>query len=366
MIVKTNQKTIPAKPAYLFLALTVALVMTGCASGEAPDVLPDAPAAEMRFEARGISRASVTTDLTAAPFVVYGDKKYQSASSTIKMMEHMPVTYSASEGKWLHEDTYHWYPSHEHTFVAIHPAGAVTTSDPSHLYSASQLTFSYTLPSSRADMADILVATHRRFYEDERKLVEVDDAGNGIYKNETSPVSFNFRHVMSLINVAARFSDDMAPGAYIQFLKLELSGFATKATFSVVPASRQSNSQTDDNVVEVSAQEGVAVAPLTIGFPSPARITSRGDYVNLFADNDAIIMLPQTFADDSDARFILSYTINDDPEVKQISLPLMGKTWESGKSYVYRFTLDRTGLHLDTTTITGWDVTDLGNTDLYE
>lgn len=344
-----------AKQIYLFLLFSAAMLLSSCSSDSSDDRAVIGKGPELSFDVSDLSRASVTNSINH--FVVYGDINHQANNILVPVLLFNKTLVEYKDGSWCYEGTQHWLPKYEHSFVAISPS-SVLKSDNSPRYLNSQLSFTYTLPSDRNDVTDILVATHRRLYKDNI----IPD--QNVTANDATPVTFKFSHLLSLINIASKFDDEMNPEAYIQFRKLELSGFTTKVSCNILPASRESNDQTDDNVLGFNAED-IATAPLTIVFPDPVKIFNRRDYVNLLDANDAIMMLPQAFAADSDAKIRLSYTVNDDPTVRQIFLPLSGKTWESGKSYNYRFTLDRTGLHLDTTTITDWEVLNVGNIDLY-
>lgn len=254
---------------------------------------------------------------------------------------------------WYYDNTSYWFPKYEHSFVAICPLSVLETGN-NPRYSNSRLSFTYTIPTSggTGDASDIIAATHRRFYD----LPE--DSFVIVAKNR---VTLKFAHILSLINFAPALNDNiMDEDEYIMFHKMELSGVKTKAEFNILPASRQSNDQTDDMVIDVTGHEG-GETDFTIGFAEPIKVVNGRENVS-FEDKDAIIMLPQTFAADSDAKITFYYTVNDGTTIKQIYLPLKNmQKWEPGKRYTYKFTIDRTGLHSEETTITDWEALDAGN-----
>lgn len=339
---------------HTLIPLSAGLMLISCSSDE-----PDVSGCEMKFDISTVSRAAVTTagNITENPFAVFGymvpSKSADIPSARTIIYNNTPVTYVNSA--WMTEETQYWYNDHVHSFVAIHPASAVNRSDANPQYSDA-LSFTYTLPSDITQTTDILAATHRRQYNDLRKY---DEDGN-LIGGEAAPVSLRFGHLMSQINIAPALNDNiMNDEEFIQFRKVELARFKTKATFNITPALLLTSDQTDDRVVDVTGQE--AEGYFLIEFTDPKKIVNGQDNVCLFDNNDAIIMLPQTFAADSEAEFILSYTINNDPTIKQIVLPLNSQELESGRSYTYRFTIDRSGLLFGTMTIANWELLDVGD-----
>lgn len=343
-----------SKLRHIFFLVTAGWLLSSC-STDAPDVGKIEQGSAVEFATSGVSRA-VTTNINNAgsKFVIYGDKKLKaddSGNALNVVFNNTEVEYDGAS--WKYDGLQYWFPKHEHSFVAIHPATIGSGAE----YANSRLSFVYTIPTSannevaKDDVADIIAATHRRFHDP-------DD-------NEVSNVvTLKFGHIQSLINFAAAFDDNyLNETEFIKLKKLELSGFKTKATFSILPASLFTNNQTDDRVNDVTGQE--ADGHMTIEFAEPVTVANNRAHVGLFDDNDAIIMLPQAFAADSDAHVTISYTINDDPTVKQVSLQLMNQKWESGKSYTYRFTINRRGLLPETTTITDWEVLPVGNIDAH-
>lgn len=343
-----------SKQNYLyFLSILIACLASSC--------VPDTPGsedadrgAELSFAASDLTRASVTTSLDQ--FAVYGDMKLPGSNNATPFVMFNKTKVEYKNDNWFYDGTQYWFPKHEHSFVAVSPLSVLDT-DNNPQYSNSRLSFTYTIPTTDGNLSDknavpdILAATHRRLYIPEDDIV-----------NNT--VAFRFGHMMSLINIAPALNDNiMDKEEYIEFRKLELTGFKTKATFKILPASRLSYNQTDDWDMAVTDQEGEA--NLTIEFAEPKKVINNGENVKLFDENDAIIMLPQVFSSDSQAKIILTYTINNETETRQISSPLKLLEWEPGKGYTYRFTLDRTGLLFGTTTITDWEVMNAANIDAH-
>lgn len=326
---------------YLFLLLSSACLLYSCAS-ETPSPEPG-KSREVAFDVSDNTRASITTELNE--FAVFGDMKFPAndAADPSVLFNNTKVEYI--NGKWTHGTVQYWFPQHEHSFVAIAPS-AVLSPDNNPEYKNSQLSFSYTMPTSgydnsvnHNDVSDILYATHRRLYDS-------NDVNSTIY--------FRFNHLMTLINIAPALSNKaFGADTYIQITKIEFTGLKNNATFKIQPAERLSNSQTDDRVIEVTDHEGETT--MTIEFAEPKKIMNLAAGVSLFDANDAIIMLPQTFAADSQAEIIFTYTQNGDPEEATITCPLKLFNWEPGRSYTYKFTYNGLRLTLSETDIANWE-----------
>lgn len=325
------------------LLACITCLVSSCNSDTTDDMLLS-KGAEMSFNVSVLSRASVTTGIDK--FAVYGDMKVvgdnKNTTPTV-LFNNTEVVYR--DGRWIYDGIQYWIPKREHSFVAISPVSVLAT-DADPTYSDSKLSFTYALPvsggnlSSNDDVADILISTHRRYYESDKTL--------------DSKVSLTFGHILSLINIAPAFYDNsLSSDAYILFHKLKFSGVRTKARFDILPAARLSNSQTDDRVVDVNGQE---VGNFTIGLTTPVKVENNAKNVSLFADNDAVIMLPQIFAAETEAKITLFYTINGDESMKQVTIPLNNFKWESGSSYTYIFTIERTGVKLGDCEINPWNV----------
>lgn len=335
-----------AKLTYTFFLSCAACLVSACSS-DAPENPEVSKGAELSFAVADLSRASVTSKFN--DFAVYGEMKKNAGdqANPIVIFNGTEVRYNG-EG-WRYEGTQYWYPDYEYSFVGVNPLSMVGAANTPR-YADSKLSFTYTIPTSagklqkNSDVTDIIVATHRRLYE-------TDEFVHGTI---TSAL-LRFRHILSLINIAPKLDDrDMNDGDRMYFHNMELSGFRTKATFNIQPAPRQSNPMTDDGVIEIGDYAGEA--SFTIQFPQPKELKNHGTNVKLFDDDDALIMLPQIFGTDSEAKIVLTYTINNDSQKKQLIIPLNNMRWESGASYTYKITVDRMGLKLSTTTITDWEL----------
>lgn len=136
-----------------------------------------------------------------------------------------------------------------------------------------------------------------------------------------------------------------------------MTGFSKRGTFNILPAELLSNAQTDDKVIVMSGFEDTGV--YTFEFPTPQKIDNHGDNISLFKNEDTILMLPQSFSSNTNAKLIVTYSISDSGDRLQGTLPLKNMKWEPGQSYNYNFTVSRSGLKLDDIILTPWSVSDM-------
>ncbi|MDE6485317.1 MAG: fimbrillin family protein [Duncaniella sp.] len=331
---------------YLYsIPVSMACMLASCNS-DVPGTEDMGPGAELSFTTYEPTRASETPAFDR--FAVYGDIKYQTenAQAPIVLFDKTIVEYK--NDIWSYEDTQYWVPDREHSFVAITPESILNAGSNTR-YLNSRLTYEYSIPatggnlSSNSDIDDIMVATHRRFF----KKIDVT----------TSPldtkINLKFTHILSQINFTPAFTDNhLGSDDYILFHKLEFSGVSTKALIDILPATMQSNNQTDDMVLDITSQQR---GTITLPFTTPVKVENNAINVNLFADNGSILMLPLNFEADSEAKITFYYTVNGEDLMKQVSIPLNNQKWESGRSYTYKFIIDRTGLKWENCEINPWN-----------
>lgn len=328
-------------PRFNLIASAALCIMASC-SGDDPSGLPPASDTAMEFSvgARVRSSSSDADILRLSPFSVFCDIYNSTLSAPVKLMENVPLTYNQDNNRWECSTQYYWFPSYEHSFVAVSPASVLNTVEAATGYSDSRLSFTYTLPSDRHQVIDLFAATHRRKYASTSEKADV--------------VCLQFSHLLSKINLSgALVDDDMNPDDYIDFSKIELIGFSTKGTYHITPAPLQSNQRTDDRNVDMSGISGNGY--YAIDFDTPKRLVNHGESVMFLDDSDALLILPQTFELSSDARIRLTYTIKGSEYVNTVDIPLAGNSWGIGRSYLYKFTISRWGLKLLGATIVDWE-----------
>lgn len=328
-------------PKWTYLLISIPVLASSCSS----DTIDDTGltrGAELSFKVSNISnlsRGSVANSISR--FVVYGDVKSTEEESASPVLLFNKTNVEYKNDNWTYDGIQYWIPNHEHSFVAVSPVKLMESAT-NLQYLNSKLSFDYTVPS-QSEVADILIATHRRLY-----------INNESASTSENSITFSFSHLLSLINFAPSFSDNkLSHDAYIMFHKLEFSGLTTKAHFDILPASRVSGNLTYDMEVDITGSEN---GDYSIDFTNPVRIENNAQNHKLFADDDAIILLPQAFAIDSEASITLSYTVNDDKTMNYVNIPLKELKWESGRSYTYNFSIERSGVVLGTCEINPWNV----------
>ena len=333
---------------YYISFFLVGIALASCSSTEESDAVVSC---EVSFDVGSITRASLTTssNITAKPFAVYGDMLHRDLiaknSRRTIVFNGAQVSHNGTNWVYTNSDKQYWFPYHEHSFVAIHPASVLSQSDANTNYAKSQLSFTYTLPANPDDATDILMATHRRYYS------TLEEETSGI-------VSFRFAHMLSLINIELAFDDNVRSNDYyILMHNSELSGVKTKAEINIIPAERLSGKQTNGMVYDINTQNGVS-PDYTIQFAEPVKVLNDKKYVTLLS---ALIMIPQDFADNTEAQISFSYSTKDDSSIQHIVLPLKDLKWNSGKNHTYRLLFDRTGLHPESATISPWDELSAGD-----
>lgn len=329
-----------------YILIIITFLATSCVS-EGIGEISQPTGGEMAFEVASISRGSVTTDISN--FVVFGDVKPLSSESDKTAVIFNKTNVEYKNGMWGYEGTQYWIPNNEHSFVALHP-GRIFEQDNQPLYLNSRLSFNYSIPttdgklSSPEDISDLLVATYRKVYKDTESASTFDNQ-----------ITFSFGHLFSLINLAPAFENNvLSSDDYIEIRKIEISGVKTKAQINVLPASIGYGNETYDMESEVNLQGDDDL--VEIEFSTPVEIKNNSTNVSLFDADNALIMLPQTFPVDSKAEIIMSYSVSEGTDIKQVSLPLSNLKWESGKSYFYKFTIEETGIKFDEFEIVPWGV----------
>ena len=317
--------------------VVAACAMQGCSS-DSPDVKP-AGDQEMKFVTSNDTRSAVSNIAYAgSSFALFGDMKFADNNPTV-VFNNKAVTYNGNV--WTYEGAQYWMPGHEHSFVAVYPAKVFENGAPQ--YANSKLSFTYTLPTLEGGIldkdgtSDLMASTHRRRYSD----------------GFSTTVSLTFAHLMSLVNIAPAFNDNlMSDDAYLLLHKIELTGVNTAADFEILPAALLSGSQTDDLQFEVTAKDP---GNLAIEFSEPVKMINKAGSVSLFPRENPMLMLPQAFAADSEAKIVFYYSTSEDPSTRDIDMPLSTYRWESGKSYTYKITIERSGLNVENCEITPWN-----------
>lgn len=316
---------------HIILFVTAGWLLSSCVS-DAPGGEDIVQGREVQFAVSSETRTSVTTssNIQNAPFVVYGDMKFPENTPPIVVFNDTEVRYK--DNRWTYGATQYWFPKHEHSFVALHPAGAVTSS-----YSNSTLSLTYTLPDNFRDTHDLMVATHRR------KVPE----DNPSYS--AAPVRFGFFHLLSRVNFQVK-NDGAADRVRVTEIKLE--GVDKTGTFTITPAPLSSGSeQTDDYVSfwDGISDNGSITANIRVDIP-------EDEERPLFPDDNALFVIPQP--QNKGVIMRITYTLIDagaDDEELTLTAETPIGGWEYGKVYTYSLFIEEITKEIElTVSVKNW------------
>ncbi len=283
------------KPTYHPLLTASLCLMASCAS-DVPET--PVPEDEVRFETFVTSRSTLTTNdnLRNNSFAVFGDLKSETAAASdapLCIFNNCEVKYT--DGYWKYAHAQYWFPNHEHSFVALHPANASCVS---HIqYSNNQLNFTYTSPLDDYKKAsDLLVAAHRRNYVEGQA--------------KAAPVRFRFDHILSNVNIRVSYYNPNKGARPLSVNSIAFKNIPVAATYSIAPAKLAGNFSTYDYANNLSLFEGLTITGkdnLNIEFngADARNILPDGKPYDLFSGHDALLLLPNP---DASIEMAVSYT----------------------------------------------------------
>ena len=298
---------------YSYLLSIAACLMCSCTSDDPYDDPYAAKGDEMILAVGELSRSSLTTNLNTqgSRFAIYGNMKFKDYDPTL-IFDKTIVSYN--NNRWTYGETQYWFPQHVYSFVAMHPVDPAGISDTE--YSDNRLSFTYTVPDDYKSANDLMVATHRRLYEENSS-------------SPTTPVKLMFWHIMSRINFQV---SNAGAADNLRVTKIELERVNRTGTFAITPAVLSADSrQTDDYDFSWTgiSNNGTLTADIRVDIPET-------EDRSLFPDDNALFMIPQP--DNKDVRVKITYTLidagaNDEELTLTAESPIGG--WESGKVYTY-------------------------------
>ncbi|MDE7153187.1 MAG: fimbrillin family protein [Muribaculaceae bacterium] len=311
-----------------------------------PEVPDYTTGEEMIFDVAtaSVTRASVITSLSNKSFKLFGDLNTAKVYINGEYFEGIRRIFDGTEVKYTgstcnYGTTQYWLMGQEYWFVALFPYSPQGVSDMT--YDDSKLSFTYTLPSDLNNAVDLLAATDRRKFH------------LGL---TNTTVSLKFNHLLSQINIQAALDEDLMyedddeyeasdpdyEDEFIEFHRVDIYGSKTAATFTVAPAATLSTNPATTGTVDTKLIDNGADSKLSKTFTTAKKLTNNKQLVTFFSNTDALLIIPQQFASDSEAKMVLTYTINGNTErERQIELPLAGYNWEAGKTYTYKFTVSK-------------------------
>ena len=312
-----------------------------------PEVTDYATGEEMTFDVGPSTRAIVIKkdNVTKQTFRLYGDLNTKSVYINGEYFEGLRKIFDGAQVKyqssaWNYGTAQYWLLGQEYSFVAIMPYAISGASGMT--YSNSELSFSYTLPSNLNDAVDLLAATDRRKFH--------------LGSSSLATVSFTFKHLLSQISIQIALDEDLMyvdddnyrkedpdyEDEFIEFHRVEIYGSRSAAAFTVTPGSLPADGQTSEGTIDMRLIDNDGDSKLSKPLSPARKITNNGQHVSIFSDADALLLMPQEFASDSEAKMGLTYTVNGNTgRERQIELPLAGNKWEAGKTYTFKFTVSK-------------------------
>lgn len=292
---------------------------------------------ELQFGVSEVTRASATdaSNITVSPFIVFGDMHPTSSPSFLTSILDGTVV-SHVDGSWVYSGTQYWFPDHEHSFVAVHPASVITGGN--YQYSDSRLSFSYDYPQDFRQAADILVATHRRIYEEKPK-------------KKTYPVSFRFHHLLSRIQPEVKILDPSILKCQVVITGITFKDYSSSATYNVTPAPLVGNSiQTDDG----GSDQGWVItgtSDLKFSFPEEGpgllnKVIPDNAFHKILADDDALLLLPKSTPTVMEMTYKVYEPSESNPDVynlidEQTVSQTIPTGFQAGMSYTLSLTMIR-------------------------
>lgn len=307
-----------AKLIYIYFLFIATCLASSCSADMPGDEVVNR-GAELSFEASELTRAAVTTALDK--FSVYGEMQFKDNAPTV-IFDKTEVVFDPDSEKWNYAGpTQYWFPQHLHSFVALTPVSAFEP-DSGPRYSDSKLSFTYTLPDDFKAADDLMVATHRRMYKDDRPSSSV------------LPVRFGFFHILSRIDFSVK--NDKA-SEVLRVTQIKLKGINKTGTFTVTPAAlpagREQTDDYDSSWTGIS-DEGALTANILVDI----RENETG---SLFPADNALLMIPQP--ENKDIIMEITYEQWDEGEKFEehtlaAATPIGG--WEGGKMYTYAISIE--------------------------
>ena len=319
-------------------ACAFAGLMLSCSSEDSES--PSEGAEELVFVTAEKSRAveSTTANLTSKPFALYGDVCLASGESDLTvLMNGMQATYSGASKKWDYGTALYWFPNHSHSFVALHPIEAVnsTRTVKDVKYSDGTLSFNYTHPDNYKNASDLLVATHRRQYQQVGGVTE-------------KPVSFTFEHILSVLDIRIKYNEEQAYNNWnnrIVITEVVLDGINVSGSYKVRPddlTAANARTGTDDhaesgwsNLVSGSRTfRGDVYNVWNTGHMNQYGV-NPGEFKPVFKNTDALVVLPKAAGDVKLTITFQLYVNGTYAADHTLSTVLENVEWKAGQKITY-------------------------------
>ena len=314
---------------------------------------------ELVFVTDEHSRAaeSTTGNLTQKPFALYGEVCLATGDGELtELMNGRQATYSSN--KWNYGTALYWFPNHIHSFVALHPIEAInsirTVTDVK--YNDGQLNFKYTHPQNYRNASDLLVATHRRQY-------------NQVMGKSEAPVSFTFEHILSVLDIRVAYWEELAysnQNNRIQITEITLDGVNVSGSYSVRPddlTSANARSGTDGHKVSGWSKltsGSISFKGVATGHNNQYDKDKASNQVfnRVFQNNDAFIVLPKDTGDVKLTMTFMLFVNGTYAADHTLSTTLENAKWEAGQRIIYNLRVSVGEILQGGCTYENWNIID--------
>ena len=285
---------------YSIYALGAACIIGGCTSETPGDQTEGKQEVEFTTDKGTRSAVTTTQNLTGKGFAVYSDIKSLPATADTHssiICDKEQVAYQS--GRWKYGRSIYWFPSHQHSFVALHPYEAIGTNAGGKTtvtnvkYEDGTLSFSYTHPDDYKNASDVLVATHRRNY--------IAELGK-----KADPVNFTFEHTMAVLDIVAKYTEPLVYGNQnnrIEIQNVTLENINISGNYSIRPDEltegndRTSTHDATGNWTDLKSGSRSFKGTSYNGIVNTENRTDVIPYRRLYSNSDEFIVLPKEKGD---------------------------------------------------------------------
>ena len=318
-------------------ACALAGLMVSCSSEDSEPTYPASE--ELVFVTAQQTRTAVSTtaNLTAKPFALYGDLRLANGEGELSvLMNGREARYTS--GKWNYGSTLYWFPNHIHSFIALHPSEAVTTTRTvtGIEYNDGQMSLTYTHPDNYRNASDLLVATHRRQY--------IQELGK-----TAKPISFTFEHILAVLDIRIKYYEELAYSNWnnrIEVTEIVLDGINVSGSYSVRPDdlnTSNANSGTDGHNVNgwrnlksgSRSFRGDTYNEWNTGHINGRYDTQFDVFKPVFKNNDALTVLPKDAGDVKLTMTFRLYVNGTYAADHTLSTVLENAEWKAGQKITY-------------------------------
>lgn len=330
------KKRVPALPVCMLFFL-----LAGCTDGMESSWEKDENA--IRFSLPSLTRSiNNLDDLKAAgEYAVWGHFIPEAGGQATLLFDKEPILYKEETDKWDYTtDERYWMPGNTYHFHALYPKDPASGTVSYSQTASGTLTineFNASQPTDGTEMTDLLYASN---------------TGIHVSTQADSPasVALSFRHLLARVKFLGYTSDrylgaDGKPDGSVRKLKIksfEVTGIAATGQW---------------NGSKWTTGEPTAIYKAAIGTDG---ILLGNEPTNMFGDEGALLLIPQSF---TNLKVTITYEYTEGSLGTLTATSSLQGTWESGKSYSYRFSIN-SEIFFDTPQVDDWSEMPIHDNDL--